>query len=71
MGKFEEDFERYLVKHDARNRELLAKYRQGQKVKIDLGDGLVVATITDVYEDFNGGSDKDIFVNIVVEEDGV
>lgn len=71
MGE-EADFEKYLAEHDAENRELLAKYKPGQKVKVNMGDGEVaVCVIQHIYTDYNGGPIQDVFVDVEDEDRGV
>lgn len=68
MGE-DASFEKYLAEQDARNKELLGKYKVDQKVKLDMGDGeLVTGLIREIYLDFNGGPIKEVYVDL--DEDG-
>lgn len=67
----DDDFERYLAEHDASNTELLSKYRVGQRVRVNLDEGSsVICEIKEIYSDFNGGPVRDVFVDVINEQDG-
>lgn len=72
MRGFEEDMEAAFLKEAEQNRELLTKYHPGQRVTVEIDEGSVInATIVNIYEDFNMGSFRDVFVDIEDEQGAV
>lgn len=62
----------WLNELDKLNEELLAKYKEGQRVKLDLGDGnVIVAKIIEIYKDYNMGSAQEVFVDVEDDNGGV